>query len=114
MSRTVDRLLTKRIALISREDSGNQDEWGSPVLTETITETKCYVRQRRTTDASEEGTVLSEHWEVFLSRDTPIRAWDAVELDGERYEVIGAPDHEWNARLGEVNHITLAIARGRP
>jgi len=114
MATPIDRLLTKPIALVWRTPSGDEDEWGSPVLTEVITQTKCYVRQRRTTDASEEGTVLSEHWEVFLPADTPIQAWDAVELDGERYEVIGAPDHEWNARLGEVNHITIAIARGRP
>jgi hypothetical protein len=114
MSSPIERLLTKPIALVRREESGTEDEWGSPVLTEVITETKCYVRQRRTTDASEEGTVLSEHWEVFLSPEITIHAWDAVEMDGERYEVIGAPDQEWNARLGRVNHITLAVSRARP
>ena len=65
MATPIDRLLTKPIALVWRTPSGDEDEWGSPVLIEVITQTKCYVRQRRTTDASEEGTVLSEHWEVF-------------------------------------------------
>ncbi len=114
MPSPIDRLLTKPITLILREPSGDEDEWGSPILSETHRETKCYVRQRRTTDASLEGTVLSEHWEVFLPPDTPIDAYAAVEMDGEEYEVIGAPDREWNARLGEVNHVTLAVARGRP
>ena len=77
-------------------------------------ETTCYYRLRRTVDTDEGGTVLAEHWELFLPADTPLDAYDAVELNGDQYEVIGKPDPEWNARIGEVNHVKLAMSRARP
>lgn len=114
MPAPVDRLLTKPITLIFRADSGTQDDWGSPILTETRLDTKCYVRLIDTTDPDFQGEVMSEKWQLFLPADLPMHSYDAVEMDGATYEVIGKPEGEWNARKGEVNHLKMIVERAHP
>lgn len=113
-STPIDRLLTKPVTLILREFGPDEDDWGTPIAHETRVDTTCYVRWRRATDRDEDGTVMSEWWELILPADTPMRSYDAVELDGDQYEVIGRPDREWNPRMQEINHVKLNCSRARP
>jgi len=115
------RLFTKPIGLVARgpTDPPTEDEYGHPILTETVTSVLGYYRQMRTGDPDVfAATVVYENLEVFLPADTHPGPYDAVEIAiherTERMEVIGQPAEEWNARLGEVNHLKLLVRRAAP
>ena len=52
------------------------------------------------------------------ARRYPGGPYDAVEITlhgiTERMEVVGQPAEEWNARLGEVNHLKMLVRRAAP
>ena len=112
----ISRLLTKPITLHTRSDSGAEDTWGSPVLTETDVDTVCYYRLARSGDGDrgDGASTVWENYEIFLPPNTPVTPIDAVTLNGLKLEVVGRPDQEWNARTGEVNHVKLLARRAAP
>jgi hypothetical protein len=114
----ISRLFTKPVTLIKRAETG-EDSWGQPVITETKVEVLGYYTQIRTGDTDVlSATVVYENIEVFLPANTDPGPYEAVELliHGltERMEIIGQPAEEWNARVGEVNHLKLLCRRAAP
>ena len=114
----IARLFTKPVTLIKRVET-SEDAWGNPVVAETATTVLGYYRQMRTGDPDTlSATVVFENIEVFIPADTDPGPYDAVELSIheriERMEIIGQPAEEWNARVGEVNHLKLLCRRAAP
>ena len=114
----ISRLFTKPITLIKRVE-GAEDEWGNATWTEEPLETLGYYRQIRTGDQDVfAATVVYENAEVYLPADTDPGPYDAVEMQihgvTERMEITGQPAEEWNARVGEVNHLKMLVRRAAP
>jgi hypothetical protein len=114
----ISRLFTKPITLVKRVATG-EDSYGQPVYREDLTVVKGYYRQMRTGDTDVlAATVVYENIEVFLPADTPAGPYDAVELAihglTERMEIVGQPAEEWNARVGQVNHLKMLVRRAAP
>jgi hypothetical protein len=118
VSTPISRLFRKPITLIQRAETG-EDSWGNPVWAETPITVLGYYEQIRTADTDVfAATVVYENIEVYLPADTPAGPYDAVELSihglTERMEVVGQPAEEWNARVGEVNHLKMLVRRAAP
>ena len=114
----IHRLFTKPVTLIKRVSSG-EDQYGQPIFVETPISVLGYYRQMRTGDTDVlAATVVYETVEVLLPADIDPGPYDAVEIEVhermERMEIIGQPSEEWNARVGQVNHLKLMVRRAAP
>lgn len=110
----VARLLTRPCTITSRTDSGEVNDYGDPVLTETTTETVCEL-QKQVRRASEEpaaaGELSDTLWDLFLPAGTTVGTGDVVTVDGATYEMVGAPWAVRHPRTGEETHVEAGVRR---
>src|SRR5262245_48763073 len=87
----ISHLLTKPCTITRRSDSGEINEYGDPVPTETTVEMTCEL-QKQVRRASEEpagaGEASDTLWDLFLPPGTEIETADFVTIDGIAYEMV--------------------------
>lgn len=101
----IDRLLTRACTIVTRSDSGDTDDYGNPIETETSTDTACELQQLQRAEPNDAGEFSDSTWAIFLPAGTTISTGDAVTVDETVYELVGAP---WEVRhpiTGRMTHI---------
>lgn len=105
----IDHLLTRACTVTRRTDSGEINDYGDAVATETAVETKCEFQQLRRTEY--EGNLSETAWLVVLPAGTEIGAGDMVTVDATNYEVVGDPWEVRHPSTGALTHIEATALR---
>lgn len=118
---SIARLINRPCTLLLRSRAETtEDEYGNPVVGETPRiDTVCELQQERRDEAADEGETSDTRWKLFLlpnildEDDEPIEVdtGDAVEVDGEVYELTGEP---WRVRSpfnGRDSHVQATCRR---
>jgi len=85
------------------------------IVEHTSTETvRCWLgRLGRAVRGEDEQTALANTQtadaQLWLPAETVVTGLDRIEIDGERWEVIGPPVKATNARTGQVTHIEANV-----
>lgn len=106
---TFGRLLTNP-ATVHRRVLDHRDEAGDEVYVDVDHDTRCHLAQTRRDEGSA-GALQSEDHIAFFPTGLPITGWDAVTIDGRRFEVAGPPWVARNARTGADHHIEATLRR---
>jgi hypothetical protein len=113
MSPTLDHLLTRQATLLRRTPTGPEDELGDPTW-EIVAEPIACELQPAGSSEDHGDNVQSSSWRVFLPAScADVAGWDALELDGETYELAGDPSPLWHPRLQTVDHVEAIVTRVR-
>lgn len=107
---SLESLLNTPCQIITRSDEGDQDAYGDPILTETVTETVCALQQNRRDEPGDMGELSDTLWTLFLPTDTELATDDAVVAYGKVFELVGDP---WDAREGSADmwHVEATVRR---
>jgi hypothetical protein len=104
-------LLTQPCTIIHRAASGQIDDYGDPVQTETPEETRCYLEQRQRQEPANAGEVSTTMWLLVLPPGTNIDTSDAVVVSGDEYELVGEPWNVRNPRTGQQGQVEATLKR---
>lgn len=103
-------LLNRPCTIIHRTDSGEEDDYGDAIPTETYVETTCEIQQVRSDEPALEGEHSVTDWNLYLPVDVLIDTGDAVLVGEVEYEVVGDP---WHADSGspQVHHTEVRVRK---
>lgn len=104
-------LMTRSATLLRYADSGEVDEYGDAVKTLTETSVSCELQQQRRNEDDEQAEVAESRWRLFLPAGTEVDTGDAIEVGGDRYELVGEPWPVHNPRTEEISHIEATVRR---
>jgi hypothetical protein len=105
-------LMNRPATLLSRTQDGPDDEYGNPTWTEVAAATTCELQQEVGWEA-EGGVIQLSTWRVFLPAGTPADGWDAVNVDGDLYELEGDAWPARNPRTKNFTHVEARVRRLR-
>jgi hypothetical protein len=106
-------LLTREATLLQRSYDGPPDEYGDPTWQEVATDVPCELQPGGASEALGDAVQLST-WRLILGpAHVAATGWDAVELEGERYELVGDPAPFWNPRTRQYDHLEAIVQRVR-
>jgi hypothetical protein len=108
---SIKHLLTRPCTIVSRRDSGEVDDYNSPVLTETRTDTVCDIQQAKSDEPPAQGELSVTAWKGFFLPDAVLGTGDAIEVDDETYEVAGDPWKVWDPWRKRHSHIEASLKR---
>ena len=107
----IDLLLNRPVTIVTRTDSGSTDEYGNSIPSETMTETVGELQQVRRDEPGDAGETSDTRWLLVVPAGTVINTGDAVIVDSEVYEVVGAPWLARNPRTQTVHHVEATLRR---
>lgn len=114
----ISDLLTQPCLLLQRDPDGGEDRYGNETQEETPVETVCALQQRQRTEGGASGAMSSAHgdlsdtsWLLVLPADTQIDNGDAVEVSGQRFELVGAPWPAFDPVAQAVSHLECTVRR---
>lgn len=107
------RLMTIPCTLHHSTAGGPPDEYGDPTNVVTTTRSKCFLTQssRREEDAG--LPVEIERWLAYFPPDVTLDADDAVEAEGQTFQVLGAPWRAWHPIFRRHTHIEASLRRAQ-
>ena len=107
------RLLTRTLTITPRTTSG-ADDYGNPIVVDgTPFEVKGALWVGSSRDELADGAVVRSEATAALPADTSVDTGDQItDESGRAWQVDGEPDPVWNARLGRVSHLEVALRRG--
>lgn len=107
---SAERMMTLSATIIRRVQTGETDSVGDPITKEVKVATRCDLQQRRREEHEDGGEISDTLWNLFLPFGTEIGTGDAVDVDGQRYELAGEP---WSAQEGSRNlwHVEATVRR---
>jgi hypothetical protein len=105
------QLLNRPVTIISRSDSGETDELGNEIPTETAIETVGELQQRQRDEPGAQGEFSETTWLLVLPTGTEIDTGDAVVIDGRIYELVGDPWAARNPRTQTESHVEATVRR---
>lgn len=97
-----------RGARADRDDFGLDDD---PDAEEVRVETVCAIQQRQRTEDPEAGEVSRSDWTGYFLPDETLGTADKVEVDDERYEVVGEPWRVMDLETDEASHLEASLRR---
>lgn len=103
-------LLNTPITIIQRGNA-DEDTFGRRNSNETPVETVGELQQTQRSEPNTEGEFSDTSWLLILPADTSIDTGDAVEADGQTFEVVGAPWEARNPRTQAPSHIEVTLRR---
>lgn len=104
-------LLNRAVTIINRSDGSETDGYGNAVPDEFLVETVGELQQQQRSEPVAEGELSDSRWLLVLPAGTLIGTGDAAIVDGEVYEVVGAPWPMRNPRTGAPHHIEATVRR---
>lgn len=107
----ISQLINRDCKLIRRSDTGEEDELGNTIPTETVVETVCELQQRRRDEPDMGGEVSQTDWVAFFLPTEDVDTNDLLVVDGLAYELVGDP---WTVRdplAGTDSHIEASVER---
>lgn len=105
------QLINRDCILVQRTEDGTTDELGNEIPAETHVQTVCELQQQRRTEEEDQGEVSEADWLLVLPAGTDIDTGDSVIVDGNEYELIGAPWPARNPRTRAESHIEATVRR---
>ena len=111
---SVQSLMTLPCLITSRA-AGTIDEYGdTPVVTTGTEATRCHLeRSTLTSTGTSETTVGSELTRteaiLYLPPSVTVTHESRVDVQGTTYEVVGEPDHVWDADQHQTSHIRCSV-----
>jgi hypothetical protein len=108
---SIASLINRPATLVRRTDSGKTDEFGNPVMTVTETEVLCELQQQRRNEEGDQGELSETLWNLFLPAGAELDTGDAIVVDGDEYELVGAPWDARNPRTQQVSHVEATVRR---
>ena len=108
---TLAQLLNQTVTITHRTSSGQRDEYGSEIPTETNTATVGELQQTQRTEPGAQGELGVSTFLLVLPANTSIDTGDTVTVDGDSYEVVGAPWHARNPRTQVESHVEATLKR---
>jgi hypothetical protein len=106
------RLMTRQGTLLHRSQDGAPDEYGDPSWV-TVEQGAALELQQEVSYEAEGGALQLSTWRLFLPPYLGVDGWDAVDIDGEVYELEGDAWLARNPRTGENTHIEARVRRLR-
>lgn len=107
----IDLLMNLPVTIVSRTDGGDADEYGNAIPTENATQTVGELQQIRRDEPDAAGETSDTRWLLVLPAGTAINTGDAVIVDNEVFEVVGAPWPARNPRTQAVHHLEATLRR---
>lgn len=105
-------LINRPCLLIRRSESGDTDDYGNDIATETIVATVCEIQQIRRTEPATEGELSQGDWVAFFLPGTALDTSDAIEVDGlGTFELVGGPWVVRNPRTQQESHVEASLRR---
>jgi hypothetical protein len=104
-------LLNRPITIVSRTDGDATDEYGNEIPDEAMTSTVGELQQERRDEPGASGETSDTRWLLVVPAGTVINTGDAVIVDNEVYEVVGAPWPARNPRTGTTSHVEASLRR---
>jgi hypothetical protein len=86
------------------------DAYGDQTKTDTATASFCELQPSGAPREDEGGNIGVTTWRLYLVGPVALNADDAVQVDGEMYELVGDAEQRRNSRTGDYDH-TVAIVR---
>lgn len=108
---TLAALLNRSLTIVRRSASGDTDDFGNDIPTETLVQAVGELQQRQRAEPGAEGELSDTQWALFLPAGTDITTGDAIVCDGEIYELIGDPWQARNPRTQQQSHIECTLRR---
>lgn len=107
---SVNRMMTRTATILRRVPSGERDRYNNELTELVEDEVRCALQQQSRTEHEDRGEVSDTRWNLFLPYGTLLATGDAVEVDGDRYEVVGEP---WIAKEGSRSlwHVAATVQR---
>lgn len=111
---SLSTLISRPCVIVYRSESGDTDDYGNDLPTETRVDSVCEVQQVRRDEPGDQGETSDTRWDGFFLPGTDLRTADAVEVEGiGTFELVGDP---WEADSGSsgVHHAeaSLRLVRG--
>ena len=108
----VTTLLTRQATLLQRSP-GAADELGDPTWIEVGVPVECELQPSGANEAHGDALQVST-WRLFLGPEhATASGWDAVEVGGELFELVGDPAPIWNPRALAYDHVEATVQRVR-
>lgn len=108
---SLSQLINRPATIIRRGESTDTDELGNEVPEETTEDVVCELQQVRRDEDDQQGETSDTDWVAYFLPDTELNTGDALEVDGETYELVGDP---WQARspgTDAVSHVEVGLRR---
>jgi hypothetical protein len=103
-------LLSQNVVIITRI-AGGVDKYGDVTETTTSATYKGFIQQRARSEQDSLEALEAEVWVLFVEPGAPLTGWDAVQVDGVTYELIGPPWQTINPRTGDLWQIEATLRR---
>ena len=108
---TLTALLNRACTITGRTFTGQLDEYGDEIATETTIDTVCELQQQQRTETDDPGTRAASTWTLFLPAGTTIGPADTVTVDGQDFELVGEAWPARNPRTQTESHMEATIRR---
>lgn len=108
---TIAALINRPCVLLRRQDTGTIDDDGMPVTTTTEVATVCELQQVQRSEPPGLDETSSTLWAVFLPAGTQLTTADAIEVEGQVFELVGEPWAVRNPRTGAESHVEATCKR---
>lgn len=109
----LSHLLNRPCTIRRRSASGTIDDYGDAIATETTVDTVCELQRRDRADAEPagQGELSDTYWLLVLPAGTVIDTGDRVIVDGETFEMFGAPWPVRNPWTQAASHVEATVRR---
>lgn len=105
-------LINRPATLVIRVDSGEVDDYGNAVLSETTVETVAELQQRRRDEPEGQGETSETDWVLFLPAGTALTTADTVTVEPlGTFEVVGDPWPARNPRTRVESHVECSVRK---
>jgi hypothetical protein len=106
----VDALLTRPCTIL--RSTGAADDYDQTPGTPTQASTRCELQQLTSTEAGEAAIELTV-WQAFFPAGTVLSGADAIQVDGETYELLGDAWPVRHPRTGRESHVQAQVRRSQ-
>lgn len=108
----ISTLLTRTCTITRRSSTaGTTDDYGNLTGTTSTTSTVCELQQRAASEQEEQGELSDTSWLLVLPAGTGIDTGDKITVDGQAFEMVGAPWPARNPRTGVESHLECTVRR---
>lgn len=104
--------LTRPCTIRRRTDSATFNDYGDPIPGPPVeVETFCELQQRQRAEGAEQGEMSTTEWLLVLKAGEAIGSADTVVVEGQEFEMVGAPWPVWDPLTKSVDHIEATCRR---
>lgn len=103
--------MNQTVTITHRTASGQRDEYGSEIPTDSNTTTVGELQQTQRAEPGQAGELSVTTWLLVLPAGTAIETGDTATIGTDSYEVVGDPWHARNPRTQTESHVEATVKR---